>query len=329
MTSDRSTARRISRALLVVLFVASAVIARSDSRRPPTFSWCVTSPEQHRIDLRGTPIQNTAVIFYEHDFGLLPRFWKGKPERGGVPQAVDMNAHLAKLRIDIDKEIPDPNWAGYAIIDLETWGPLWEYTVEESHQLSISIARRNHPERPQRDVERVARANYESASRNLLEKTLAECKRLRPRAKWGFYDWPNPAHGANLSKLDWLWDATTAFFPVCYTVYKAAPNGVHKEGFAPPEEHLSHVKSAVEYVRKVAGPERPVIALVWVRYHEINPVFGHKFLDKNDLERMLRAPLDAGADGLAFWDAIGTKELADEYREYLRRSLVPALRDLR
>jgi hypothetical protein len=89
------------------------------------------------------------------------------------------------------------------------------------------------------------------------------------------------------------------------------------------------VNTAVEYVRKVAGPDRPVMALVWARYHEINPVFGREFLDQPDLEQMLRVPIHAGADGLVFWDAIGDKTLADEYRSYLQRNIVPALHKLR
>jgi hypothetical protein len=313
--------------MLVVFLVATAVFARSDSGKPPIFLWCVTGPEQHRIDLRGTPIQNSAVIFYEHEFGVIPRFWKGKPERGGVPQAVDMNAHLARLRIDIEKKVPDPNWAGYAIIDLEAWGPLWEHANEEYRQLSTSIARRNHPQRPDAEITRIARANYELGARSLLEKTLAECKRLRPRTKWGFYNWPHD--DAQPEKLDWLWRSITAFYPVCYTIHKTAPDGRSGDGYAPAAHYLARVKATVEGARRVAGPDRPVIALVWVRYHDMNPVFGNQFLDQPDLERMLQAPLDDGADGLAFWDAIGTKELADQYREYLRKSLVPALRSLR
>ena len=326
MSLAKPAAPRLNRVALVLLLAVSAVLAGADAPRLPTFHWCVTGPDPLRIDLRGTPIRDDAVIFYEHDFGLLPRFWKGKPERGGVPQAANMPAHLAKLRLDIEKQIPDPNWAGYGIIDLEAWGPLWEYAVEEAHQMSISIARRNHPDRPQHEVERIARANYELGARSLLEKTLRDCKAIRPKAKWGFYNWPNPAHEPRLKELNWLWDATTAFFPVCYTVYKSSPNGKHADGCAPREEFRSTTSLAVECSRRVAGPDRPVIALVWVRYHEINPVFGHQFLEAADLEQMLRVPIDAGADGLVFWDAIGTEQLANEYRRYLADHLTPTLR---
>ncbi|MBL8745660.1 MAG: hypothetical protein JNK58_04795 [Phycisphaerae bacterium] len=323
MSSAFSRILRVGAALCVI--VASS-LGQTRSAANPTFHWCVTGEFRDRVDLSGTPIRDNAVIFYEHDFGLIPRFYKGQAERGGVPQAVDMNAHLAKVRADIESRIPDPQWSGYGIIDLETWGPLWEYTVEAAHDLSRSIARKNHPTRTAGEIERIARANYELGSRSLLEKTLGLCKALRPRAKWGMYAWPYLAHGPNIEKLSWLWDASTAFFPECYTVYKGAAGGQHQKGYAPPEEYLADNRAKVELHRRVAGRDKPVIALVWVRYHEINPVFGGQFLAAEDLDRMIRTPLEAGADGLVFWDAITTPAVADEYRGYLADRLVPALR---
>lgn len=326
MPSATTPHRRLFRTILVALVVTAAVAARPNPAAAPTFHWCVTGPFRDQIDLSGTPIRDDAAIFYEHDFGLIPRFWKGKPERGGVPQAVDMNAHLAKLRKDIEKQMPNPDFSGYGIIDLEAWGPLWEHATEEYHQLSISIAQRNHPERPRHEIERIARANYELGARNLLEKTLRECKAIRPRVKWGFYSWPDLEHGPNLERLSWLWDACTALFPTCYTIYKGKEGGQHLEGYAPPREHVEDWKARIALHRRIAGPTKPVIAVVWVRYHEINGVFGHQYLEPDDLRRMIRTPLDAGAEGLVFWDVVTSEAMAREYQRYLTGQVVPALR---
>lgn len=325
MSSAFSRNRGRFRVLLGIVLAGTALLLGANRPQRPTYHWCVTGAFRDHVDRSGTPIRDDAVMFYEHDFGLLPRFYKGQPERGGVPQAVDMKAHLAKIRADLDASIPDPRWSGYAIIDLETWGPLWEYTGEEAHRMSISIARRNHPERPMHEVERIARANYELGSKALLEATLRECKALRPRARWGFYAWPYPAHAPNMDKLKWLWDSCTAFFPECYTVYKGKEGGKHLEGFAPPAEYLADCQTKVALHRRTAGESRPVIALVWVRYHEINGVFGGEFLESADLERMFRTPIEAGADGLAFWDTIPDDASARTYSRFLREKVAPIM----
>ena len=44
---------------------------------------------------------------------------------GGLPQNADLRAHLEKARADILKAIPDPDFAGPAVIDYEKWRPEW------------------------------------------------------------------------------------------------------------------------------------------------------------------------------------------------------------
>lgn len=265
-------------------------------------------------------------MLYEHVFGVIPRIHKGKIENGGIPQQADLNAHLAKVRRDVAQAIPDPNWSGYAIIDLEAWDPLWEGTAKEYHEASIRLARQSHPGRSENDIRRLAKASYEEAARTFLERTLRECRSLRPRAKWGYYAWPWPHHEPAAARLKWLWDGSTALFPNCYMVYKSAAGGKHTEGLAPPEEYEQEARKKVELARRLAGPNKPVIALIWPRYHDINAVFGKQLATREDLERMLRVPREAGADGVAFWESFDTEESAREYAGYFREVLVPALR---
>ena len=42
---------------------------------------------------------------------------------GGLPQLVNMTAHLAALQHDIELLLPDPQWSGVANIDWEAWKP--------------------------------------------------------------------------------------------------------------------------------------------------------------------------------------------------------------
>ena len=83
----------------------------------------------------------TIATLYE-DTGLFPTFtgmgpggacadgdWnctKATALNGGLPQLVNMSAHLAKVADDIERWLPDPHWSGVANIDYEAWAPDWE-----------------------------------------------------------------------------------------------------------------------------------------------------------------------------------------------------------
>lgn len=316
----------ICAALAVGAILCVAGDVRGGGEKRSSRHWCVTGSHAKAVDLAGTGIADDAVIFYEQEFGIIPRYWKGKMEHGGVPQEADLNAHIAKVRRDVVREIPNPNWSGCAIIDLEAWGPLWEPAAEEYKRQSITLAARNHPTRSRYEVERLAKANYESAARRLILATIRECKSLRPRAKWGFYSWPYPEWGAETGRLAWLWNEVTAMYPVCYVVYKSAEGGRHEEGFAPPGEYEEHCRNLLALHRRLAESRKPVLPMVWVRYHEINKVFDGQFLDQRDLERMLRLPIEEGGDGLVFWDHIASESMAREYGVYMRDRVAPLLR---
>ena len=57
--------------------------------------------------------------------GLVPANF---PLHGGVPQngyPQNLVAHLAALRSQVQKWIPDPEWNGNAVFDFERWTPVW------------------------------------------------------------------------------------------------------------------------------------------------------------------------------------------------------------
>ena len=45
---------------------------------------------------------------------------------GGVPQAGNLSRHLQLLREGVPRWLPDPDWAGNAVLDFEAWDPIWE-----------------------------------------------------------------------------------------------------------------------------------------------------------------------------------------------------------
>ncbi|KIH64301.1 hyaluronoglucosaminidase [Ancylostoma duodenale] len=72
---------------------------------------------------------NKVVIFYENRFGLCP-YYKAydpsQPINGGLPQNISIENHLAVVEKQIKGAIPDENFNGIAVIDIEQWRPLYE-----------------------------------------------------------------------------------------------------------------------------------------------------------------------------------------------------------
>ncbi|RCN41619.1 hyaluronoglucosaminidase [Ancylostoma caninum] len=69
------------------------------------------------------------VIFYEFVFGTYP-YYKGynenQPINGGTPQNSSLKEHLEVVKKNITDRIPDENFNGLAVVDLEEWRPLFD-----------------------------------------------------------------------------------------------------------------------------------------------------------------------------------------------------------
>ncbi|MDX2116479.1 MAG: hypothetical protein SFZ24_12790 [Planctomycetota bacterium] len=327
-------AAALARSLVLALSLALAAFARADQQtsqpqradRPYTFYWCVSGPHAAGLAPETLGVRTDCIMVYQQDFGLYPRFHEGAKFHGGVPQAADLPAHLAKLTLDIDKFIPDRAFAGYVVIDYEGWDPLWEVSRDEYKNLSRQLVRQRNPQRSERDIERLAKAGFESAARTFLLETLRVCRAARPNAKWGYYGIPWPHHNLPDGKLDWLYKASDALFPCCYMFNKTAPAGQKPgPGEATKDFYENHLRNTVGVARALGGPDKPVIALIWIRYDVMNKTHGLKLLDPADLDRSLAEPRLHGASGAAFWDVLLKPEDAAEYRQYLAATLRPAL----
>ncbi|PIO56912.1 hypothetical protein TELCIR_21687, partial [Teladorsagia circumcincta] len=54
-------------------------------------------------------------------------------------QKVSLTAHLRKVSWDIKQAIPDPNFDGIAVIDLEEWRPIYEMNWGEKRSSSVFL----------------------------------------------------------------------------------------------------------------------------------------------------------------------------------------------
>jgi hypothetical protein len=76
----------------------------------------------------------------------------GSVVNGGVPQAGNLSLHLDTVRQTVVQWLPDPDYDGNAVIDFESWTPLWDqnngsdwYHGVRYQKLSIALVAAAHP----------------------------------------------------------------------------------------------------------------------------------------------------------------------------------------
>lgn len=286
--------------------------------------WVVHGTEEPGINFSGLPIERgRSVIFYEHTFGKYPRVYihpqtgQGYVENEGIPQRTNWNAHLTKARRDVTTAIPDPEWDGYAILDFEAWTPSWAVLSNEYMKtMSRDWVRARFPGLTAAQVEARAKEEFEAAAMEFMLRTLQECKTLRPRAAWGFYGYPYHLSQEIQTQFRPLYEAIDAFYPPVYAVKFGVPDGQPAQ---PGQRRLSAYIADMEGKIAIArnnAPTKPIYPLVWVRYHEMNDIYGGQFINDLDLITMFRTPWRAGAKGVIFWDYIRSAAERDAYNDF-------------
>ncbi|XP_034548285.1 hyaluronidase-1 [Notolabrus celidotus] len=177
------------------------------------------------------------TIFYAEKLGLYPRY-TGQSEavNGGVPQNASLNEHLRAASDDIRTFIPERDFQGLAVVDWESWRPVWERDWDSKQvyrEGSKTLVKSRHPDWSPAQVEAAARVDFERAGRKFMEETLKLGQEERPNGLWGFYGFPNcynyyshkstnytgecPAVEIKRNdELVWLWNVTSALYPDIY-----------------------------------------------------------------------------------------------------------------
>eukprot|EP01048_Picozoa_sp_COSAG05_P010592 COSAG05_NODE_944_length_6488_cov_11.788073_4_plen_360_part_00 len=117
---------------------------------------------------------------------------------GGLPQHVDMDAHLARWRAQIQHMFPDPSFSGVVGLDWEAWYPLWGMNAELSHgefagynQASLFDVQQRFPSLSLAQATARAKEEYDTAGVKLMVETIKAATNLRPHGKWGFFGYPD------------------------------------------------------------------------------------------------------------------------------------------
>jgi hypothetical protein len=304
---------------------------------------------QSQIDLSRTSIKRDAVIMYESWLGNFPYAGPHMAEQGDF-----MQRHLAKIGRDLTQFIPDPNFSGYAIIDYETWFPAWsrlnnvksdkpedfrDYDFKDDWEDYMKRARPQILAGLAGDArERVLATTYNDACKRFYLATLNECKRLRPKAKWGFYGFPYREYyvdyvpfaarwkDANTNDLQWMWDAVDVVFPSVYSV-KITVDGRQPAAGQPentPEVNARYMSENVKEAIRVAKG-KPVMAFIHFRYHPCVGKDAGKLVTDTVLRQFAEVPKQAGAQGIMIWDAIGSDVALREIRDITLNRFAPMM----
>ncbi|KAL6458449.1 hypothetical protein MHYP_G00336790 [Metynnis hypsauchen] len=179
---------------------------------------------------------NNITIFYSSKLGFYPHYDGSIAVYGGVPQNASLSDHLRKAEVDFRNTIPDQGFQGLAVVDWESWRPLWDRnwgSKEVYKQGSRALVKAKHPDWNPEQINEEAKKDFQRAARAFMVKTLELGQSERPGGLWGFYGFPccyNNQYKKNETytgkcpppemklnnMLAWLWNISTALYPDIY-----------------------------------------------------------------------------------------------------------------
>eukprot|EP00949_MAST-11_sp_MAST-11-sp1_P000966 g966.t1 len=317
--------------LTVLLLVATEVRAKNTHATAnwPVF-WNVDDTKAPPIDVThwgfqgrnytqvGNGCSNQAGGCENWEQGMFPKILdNGTEVNGGVPQAGGLQKHLQAIKDTLHLWIPDPEWDGNAVLDFEDWTTVWELNNNSGRwhsiryqQKSKEIVRAKHPTWSEEEVTDEAKREFEFWANEFFVRTLETCKRLRPRARWGFYGLPvsfmgycsgsvedlNCSYDGPLgdtyreyaNRQSKVWDVSDALFPSIYI----PTNSTDPKG-------LSFIAATVRESMRLASAAKgqtDVLPYAWHYYHD-----GIHILTSALMHASLQMPCKYGANGVVMW----------------------------
>ena len=277
-------------------------------------------------------------------FGLWPHFLPGTgaPFNGGLPQKGNLTLHLQRVRADITRYMPHPDYTGHAVVDFENWAPAFDannfgargVVAADYQKLSRDDVRRRHPRWSAAEIEALARSEFDTAARKFFEETLLLGKAMRPHASWGFYGFPSCGkwtHGRECpsvgigggsvvnDQLGWLWNASDVLFPSIYLCYSGDASA----------RNISFVEAMMNETHRVLQgrqrPPLPIVPFIWPDWDDKRGTF----LPRATLSMLIDTIADYKASGLVLCgvpeDAANVSKCG-EFEMFLNGTLGPILR---
>ncbi|KAM9800824.1 hyaluronidase-1 isoform 1-T2 [Syngnathus typhle] len=272
------------------------------------------------------------TIFYTNKLGVYPYYSQGEAVNGGVPQNASLEKHLTAATDDIRKYIPDTDFHGLAVVDWESWRPVWERNWDTKHvywEGSRALVRSRHPDWKPAQIDALARVEFETAGRKFMEETLKVGQKERPGGLWGFYGFPNcynyyktgnytgecPAvESKRNNELTWLWKVSSALYPDIYLSQELRNLG---------REVSLYARHRILEAFRVAPPPRPVVPYATIVY-----TYSLQFLSQEHLVYTVGESAALGSAGVVLWgDHTFSKSKAscNAVKWYIDKTLGPYL----
>ncbi|KJH51303.1 hyaluronoglucosaminidase [Dictyocaulus viviparus] len=273
------------------------------------------------------------VIFYEHKFGLYPYFKDynlSQPINGGLPQNCNIDNHLKELEKNITTLIPNVNFSGLAVIDIEEWRPLFEQhrgNVKVNCNILITLKSEKHrkPDLNETEAEKLAEAEFNKAAKEFIVKTMELAKSMRPKARWGLYGFPycnydagtkddnyncsNKYKGFN-DKMQYIYNQSTALYPSIYYGFNASAERRYRYA----------ILNETQRVAKNFSRSLPIFVYSKFEYHPRKEL--ESFYNESDQCSTIKQSTDMGADGLIFWSSSANMEKrCDFISQFINSSL--------
>lgn len=280
-----------------------------------------------------TFLGDNITIFYAEKLGLYPHYTsRGEAVNGGVPQNCSLDEHLRAARQDIRADIPDADFPGLAVVDIESWRPVWERNWDSKQvywEASRSLVRSRHPDWSPAQVEAAARREFEDAARKFMEETVKLGQEERPGGLWGYYGFPdcyNNNDGSNYTgecpvverkrndELLWLWNASSALYPDIYL--SLLQRGLHREVLLYTRHRILEAMRAGAQVAPSAPPVYPYSRIVYT--------YTLEFLSQEHLVYTIGESAALGSAGVVLWgngDFSKSKATCEAVKSYLDGTL--------
>lgn len=274
------------------------------------------------------------VMFYESQLGKYPFIDPVNGDvNGGLPQLADLSEHIKIARRNITNFIPNPNFDGIGVIDWETWRPIWNFNwiqMKVYQERSIQLMKTEHPDWPSDRIQQVAKENWEKNAKKWMLRTLRIAQKLRPRARWCYYYFPDCYnHGVENhafrnfcnskvqkqnNRLTWLWNQTSA---ICPSVYMQK---YHIDKYNATERTWWIYSRLVEALR-LSRSHTPI-------YPYMNYIISgtNETVPKMDFKRILGQIGSFGLDGAIIWGSsfnMLSRKQCEEMYNYVKDVIAP------
>nr|XP_006127702.2 hyaluronidase-4-like isoform X3 [Pelodiscus sinensis] len=296
--------------------------------------WLLANRQEHFIG-------GNVTIFYYDQLGLYPYYLSTATPpvavNGGCPQNASLPHHLDKMADDIATAVPSPSFAGLSVIDWENWRPKWIRNWAKKkvyREMSAWLVRQRNPDWSNKQVEKVAKWEWETAAARFMVETLKLARSLRPEGWWGYYlfpecynyhywgDFENFTGGCpqvevqRNNQLQWLWEQSKALYPSIYMeeVLKDSPQG------------KKFVRAKLREALRVAQLPSANHSLPLFAYARPFYTYTLKELTQTDLANTIGQAAALGAHGIVLWggaDYSRNRHICAKIQKYLTTTLGP------